>query len=297
MSNNIALKGKFYDSCFKIINYFILSLVALMCVYPLYYILVYSISIPARAEAQILFLLPQGFSLESYIQIFGAGNIPYSAFISVSRSVVGTVVTIICTSMFAFTLTKEALNFRKVIYRFVIFTMYFTTGLIPWYMLMRSLGLKDNFLLYIIPTAIVPFYLVLVKVYIEQLPPSLQESAVIDGANSFDIFIKIILPVCKPVLATVAIFASVGQWNTWWDSFLLAKDMPTLQLVLLRVLSEVNKTRIMEGSSLSSSLLESISPKTVRMAMTVITVLPVIIVYPFFQRYFIKGIMIGAVKG
>lgn len=275
----------------------LLSLYALLCVYPFYYILIYSISIPNEAMKGI-FLFPRGFTMENYMQLFTQNNILRSAFVSVSRTIVGTFTTVFCTSFFAYLLTQDKLKFRKSIYRLVVMTMYINAGLIPWYMTMKILGLKNSFLLYVLPSAIVAFYLVLIKTYIEQLPGSLQESAMIDGAGPFRIFIRIIMPICIPVLATVAIFTAVDQWNAWIDNFYLVDipELQTLQLLLLTFMTGQASQLTSMTARLNMKTI-TVTPTSIRMTITMIVTLPILVVYPVFQRYFVKGILIGAIKG
>lgn len=277
-------------------NIIILTLFGLVCLYPFYYILIYSVSLPQEAYKGIYFL-PQGFTVQNYKQIFEQSNVVLAAFVSASRAVVGTALTIFCTSYFAFLLIHPKLKFRKVIYRLLVFTMYVSSGLIPWYTNMLRLGLKNSFALYILPSAIGGFYLILIKTYMEQLPPSLQESAMMDGAGPIKIFIRIILPLCTPVLATVAIFSAVDQWNSWTDNFYLVdvKNLQTLQLLLLTYMRD----QVSQLTALTMLTKKGITatPMSIRMTITMVVSLPILLVYPIFQKYFVKGIMLGAVKG
>jgi putative aldouronate transport system permease protein len=168
-------------------------------------------------------------------------------------------------------------------------------------MTMKGLGLKNNFLLYVLPSAVTAFYVILVKTYIEQLPASLEESAKIDGAGPFRIFFSIIAPISLPIIATVAIFSAVGQWNTWQDNLYLVnvRNLQTLQLLLYNYLNTATATGDVSRMSAMALIANarSVSPTSLRMTMSMITVFPILLVYPFMQRYFIKGIMLGAIKG
>jgi len=206
--------------------------------------------------------------------------------------------------VFAFFVTKDELPCRKLIYRLLIITMYFNAGLIPWYITMKMLHLNNSFLLYIIPYAISPFYVVLLKTFIEQLPMSLEESARIDGAGHFTIFIKIICPLSIPIIATIAVFSAVMQWNTWFDNFFLVQNprLRTLQLVLYNYLNEANNIamQIKNENALEAGIRTNkitITPQAIKMTITMVVTLPIIFVYPFMQKYFVKGIMMGAIKG
>lgn len=283
---------------FDVSNVIILALTTIITIYPFWYIFIYSVSDPAAAAGGKVIFFPAGFTLDNYRVLLSQTTIFHAAFISSARTVIGTITGTFSCALFAYVLTKELLPFRKAIYRIIVFTMYVTPGLIPWYIVMKGLGLKNNFLLYILPSLITGFYLILIKTYIESLPAALEESALVDGAGYLTIFLKIIFPLTKPVIATVAIFIAVGQWNTWQDNMFLAPDksLETLQLLLYRFLStqEASMTSI---RSTINNVRNSVTPASVRMTITVIVTLPIILVYPFMQRFFIKGIMLGAVKG
>ena len=178
--------------------------------------------------------------------------------------------------------------------------MYLSVGIIPWYLTMRSLGLKGNFLLYVLPSAVTAFYVILLKTYMESIPPAFEESAVIDGAGILAIFIKIIFPLSLPIIATIAVFSAVGQWNAWYDTMMLANtdSLKTLQMVLLEFMRS-NMGDILSSTkngAIDTSTVK-ITPMSIRMTISIITILPIFIVYPSLQRYFIKGLMLGAIKG
>ncbi|SFS71655.1 carbohydrate ABC transporter permease [Paenibacillus sp. BC26] len=287
------------SNLFDIFNYTVQILFTLMCIYPFYYILIYSFSDPQQALKGV-FLVPRGLSIVNYTTIFKLDNMLHSFGISVLRTVIGTALTIACCSWFAYAVTKNELYLRKYIYRFLVITMYFNAGLIPWYITMKELGLKNNFLLYILPGAVVAYYVVLLKTFIEQLPQALEESAMIDGAGHFKIFTNVIFPLSMPIVATIAVFASVGQWNTWYDNYFLVSsdNLQTLQLILYNYLTDAQ--RIVASSNmqdLNRGLASKISPDSIRITITMVVTLPVMLVYPFLQRYFVKGLMLGAIKG
>ena len=220
--------------------------------------------------------------------------------ISICRSVLGTVITVICSSFFAYLVANPNMYLRAVVYRIVILTMYINAGLIPWYMTMKAYGLQNNFLLYIIPGAVSAYYVILLKTYMEQLPRELEESAKIDGAGLFIVYRKIIFPLSKPIVATVAVYSVVGHWNAWTDNYFLVSNakLQTLQMVLYNYLNQANRFQNMTSKSIDASAVRSsITPTSVKMCITVLVVLPIMFVYPFLQRYFVKGIMMGAVKG
>jgi len=280
------------------LNIIILVTFAFICTYPLYFIFINSIS-SADAVIKGVYIVPIDFSLEFYKSLLKMPNIPNSIFISVARTVLGTSITVMCSSFLGYMVTQKELPMRKWIYRFVIATMYFSAGLIPWYILMVNLGFKNNFLLYILPGAISAYYVVLSKTYIESLPASVEESAKIDGAGVMVIFFRLILPMSMPIIACLIVFCAVNQWNSWQDNFYLVSDpkLSTLQYQLYMNLA--NEASNVENTSSTSSLLRSkaTTEMGLRYALSMLTVLPIIMVYPFMQKYFVKGIMLGAIKG
>lgn len=291
--------SRFYDRAFNGINYTLLILFSLLCIYPFYYVFIYSISIPAEAQKGI-YLLPAGFTWANFEMVFRLNDIAQAFFISVSRTVIGTAITIICSSFFSYLVAQREMNWRKTVYRFTIFTMYFNAGIIPWYLTMKGLGVKDNFLLYVIPTAITPFFVILIKTYMEQIPGSLSESAKIDGAGPIRIFSSVIFPISKPIVATIAVFSAVGQWGAWFDNFLLVSrpDLQTLQLILYNYLNSSQSIANLSQLDLTrGDAVRALTPQSIKATITILTTLPILFVYPWIQKYFVKGIMLGAVKG
>ena len=280
------------------LNFFLLIVFAFLCVYPLYFIFINSIS-GADAVVRGVYILPEDFSLEFYKSLLQMPNIPNSIVVSVARTVLGTALTVICSSFLGYMVTQSELPMRKWVYRFVVATMYFNAGLIPWYILMVNLGLKNNFLLYILPSAVGAYYVVLSKTYIESTPASVEESAKIDGAGVLTIYARLILPMSMPIIACLIVFCAVNQWNAWSDNFYLVSDpkLSTLQYQLYMNLA--NESSNVTNTTSSSSLLRSKATTELglRYALSMLTVLPIILVYPFMQKYFVKGIMLGAVKG
>jgi putative aldouronate transport system permease protein len=293
---------------FNSLNYTLFALFMLICIYPFYYIFLYSLSNPKEVSKGLMWILPKSPTLLNYEQMFKVDGMLNALLISVSRTVLGTVLAILATGLFAFVITKPNLPFRKFFYRATIVSMYLNAGIIPWYITMMNYGLKNNFLLYIIPGIINAFYLVLIKTYMESIPTSLEESALMDGAGIFTIYFKIYFPVCMPVFAAVAVYSAAGQWNSWYDNFMLVNNasLDTLQYKLLSVLTraDVLVQQIKSGTGLGQTIdpellarSQSVTPTGLKMTMTMIVTVPILLVYPFLQRYFVKGILIGAVKG
>ena len=279
------------DRAVNIVIGAILFLFALICIYPLYFVAINSFSSPDEVTKGVYFL-PRGITLENFDYVFETPLIFTGVIVSVSRTVIGTLLNVLFCGFLGYMVTVKDLPFRKWIYRMVVATMYFTSGLIPWYMLMVKINFKNSFLLYVLLGAISAFYVVLIKTYVESLPASLEESASLDGAGTLTIFFKIILPVCKPVLACVAVFGAVWQWNSWSDNMFLVTDakLQTLQYLLYRMMQSASMSDAITGQT-------SIQPMAIRLTMTFITILPILLVYPFMQRFFVKGIMLGSVKG
>lgn len=287
------------DYFLKGINILILLAFTVTCFYPLYYIFINAFS-SADAITRGVYLIPSEFTTIYFKSLLDYPSLFNSIFISTMRTVFGTIITVLCSTYLGYMVTRKDLPFRKGIYRYIVITMYLGAGLMPWYILMKDLGLKNNFLLYIIPGAINAFNIVLVKTYIESIPPALEESAKIDGAGVLTIFFRLIVPLSLPIVACLTVFCAVGQWNTWSDNFYLVSDpkLCTLQYLLYKCLQS-NMSDVTNNLShlASSNHRESITPTGLQDAMTVITVLPILVVYPFMQKYFVKGIMLGAVKG
>jgi putative aldouronate transport system permease protein len=288
-------KSSLTDKILDISNMIFLSLFMIACMYPFYYVFIYSISDPDMIRGGIT-IFPAGFSLDSYMRIFMLNRIASAFTVSLARSVIGTAVTVYVSSLLAYCVTKPRLFGRKYIYRFSVITLYFNAGLIPWYITMKMFGFKDSFLLYVIPTAVNAFYVVLIKTFFEQLPPSLEESAELDGAGYFKTFIKIVFPISMPIIASIIVFSAVQQWNTWSDNFFLVinPNLQTLQLILYNYLNQAYNLSV-KSTTMGAKI--RLSPENIKMTITMIATLPILFVYPFMQRYFVKGIIMGAIKG
>ena len=294
----------FGDYVISFITYVVYAFFAFVCVYPFYYIIINSISANNLSEKGKIILYPMEVHFTNYKNL---GNIPgltQSAYISVMRTVIGTILTVIIAAFLGYMFTRQTLWKRKFWYRFVVATMYVNAGVIPWYLTMRLLNLTNNFWGYIFPMIIQPFYIILCKTYCENVPKELQDAGEIDGAGTLRIFFSIMLPVIKPILATIAIFAAVNQWNSFQDTLLLMTDdnLFTLQFQLYQYINKASSLKALVNSNTSASsmaaiLATSATATSIRMTVTVVVVLPVMMIYPFFQRFFTKGIMIGAVKG
>ena len=292
----------FASRAFDVVNYLVFGIFTLMCVYPFYYIFINTISDNTLTARGLVMFYPIGVHFSNYVQVLKIAGLAQATLISVARTVLGTGLTVFASAFVGYLVTKEKMWHRKFWYRFIIATMYFNAGIIPWYILMMNLHLTNNFLAYIIPSIVSPFNIILVKTYVESIPAALEESAQIDSAGYWTRFTRIVLPLCTPILATVTVFSAVGQWNSFQDTLFLMTDrnLYTLQFLLYRYINESNAlATILKNTTgavnVNISLVQT--PTSVRMTVTMIVVAPILLVYPFFQRYFVGGIMIGAVKG
>ena len=246
---------------------------------------------------------PKEIHFTNYQQVIKIQGL-FDAFkVSLARTIIGTIFTVVIAAFLGYMFTRETMWHRKLWFRLVAATMYFNAGIIPWFITMDLLGLRNNFWAYIFPVAVQPFYIILCKTFVESVPKELQDAAEIDGAGTLRIFFQIIIPVIKPILATVAIFAAVAQWNSFQDTLLLVTDpkLYTLQYTLYNYMNQASSLKALVSNSTNTQMLASLAhaqtATSIRMTVTIIVVTPIILVYPMFQKFFTKGIMIGAVKG
>jgi len=291
-----SLSYKIFDIC----NAFFMLLILMVTLYPFVNTLAVSLNDGMDTIRGGIYFWPRVFTWGNYTSIFSDGKIYHAFFVSVGRTVLGTLLSVFCTAMLAYTLSRKEYVFRKQITFIYILTMYFSGGLIPSYFLMRSLNLINNFWVYIIPGLVGAFNLIVIRTYIQGLPESLVESAKIDGCGDFRIFMSIILPLCTPVLATIALFIAVGQWNAWFDTFIYCskQSLSTMQYELMKLLASATQLNVDPQKMIGNkdNYKNSITPASVRAAITIATTIPIVIVYPFLQRYFITGLTIGGVK-
>ena len=291
------------DYLFYICNYGVFAILTILCAYPFYYLIINSISANDLSANGAINLIPRGIHLKNYLEVFKLSGLPMAALVSVARTVIGTACTVMASAYLGFMFTQERLWHRKLWYRLVVITMYFNAGLIPMFMTMKTLHLTNSFWVYIIPAIVQPFNIIMTKTYIESLPPALQEAAEIDGAGILTRFFKVVLPISTPILATIAIWAAVGQWNSFQDTLIYITDQKlySLQYLLYTYLNQAsslaNLVKATGNASSVASMATMQTPTSIRMTVSVIVVLPILLIYPMFQRYFVKGIMVGSVKG
>jgi len=282
---------------FDISNQLFMMLILAVMVIPFVYIVSYSLSSPNMLKGGLV-LMPSGFTMDSFKWAFEHPAVLTGAFVSIARSVLGPAIMLFITSMAAYVVSRTDLLGVKFFRKYFIFTLYFSSGIIPMYLLMGYLQLKGTFLIYIIPGALSVFNMVLIKTYIEALPKELSEAAVVDGANDIKLFFSVIFPICTPVFAAVVLFDVVNQWNSFMDVQIyntMYPELHSLQYVLYNMLNQFSTVEQLKGAG--ERQMGAITPQTFKMAITVITILPIACVYPFLQKYFIKGLLIGSIKG
>lgn len=279
---------------FDIINTIIMILAFVVTVYPFLYVINYSFSTFSQTSGTLL-LLPKGFNVQAYATLLHDPKLIHAAFISASRSIIGPVLSLAVTGMAAYALAVPDLVFGKFFRIMFVLTMYVGGGLIPTYLFTKWYGLANSYLVYIIPSLFSAYNMILIKTYIESVPRSLQEAVYLDGGDDLVAYWRVIFPVCKPVNAAILLFSVLGHWNSFMDTQIYCaatQKLHTLQYVLYNILaSNTNLEALKNGSQKVAA-----NGQTLKMAITVITVVPVMFVYPFLQKYFVSGIMIGSVK-
>ncbi|WP_330376315.1 carbohydrate ABC transporter permease [Butyrivibrio sp. AE3004] len=304
--HNKMMKKKPGDIVFNVLNYTVFAAFTLICIFPFYYLFINTISDNELVRKGLINFVPKGIHFENYIRLLQVNDLFGSFGVTLMRTVLGTLFMVLASAFVGFLVTQKDMWGRSFWYRFLVITMYFNAGIIPWYLNMAMLGLTNSFWAYIIPGIVAPYNIILVKTYIESaIPGELQESASLDGASHLKIFWTIILPLSKPILATIAIFGAVGHWNSFQDSLILMQSAPKLYTLQHRLYIYLNTTSNLSAlmsagstSGISKSVLDSaLNGKVIKYTIAMVTIIPILLVYPFMQRYFEKGIMIGAVKG
>jgi putative aldouronate transport system permease protein len=288
----------------NIFNLLIISgfiLFSIICIYPFIYVTALAFNDGIDAMKGGIYLLPRKFTLQNFITIFKDERLLGSTMISIYRTVLGAVFSVILNSSFAFALSKKDIPGRKFISWYILIPMYFSGGLIPYFLVCKQLDLVNNILVYLLPWLIMPFYILLLKVYYTGMPESMEESAMIDGAGYFTIFFKIYFPLSAPALATIALLSGIVHWNDWLDGTIMVSNSRIwpLQTLLLNIVqgSDMIKLLFKNANSSMANNRVKITYESVKMAILVFTVAPIAVIYPFLQKYFVKGIMLGSIKG
>jgi len=285
------------DLAFRIFNTIFMIVFVIVTLYPVLNTVAISFNQGTDALRGGIYLWPRMFTWKNYTTVLAKDNLITGAYITVLRTLVGTVLALVTNAILAFIVSRKNFIFAKPLSLFWVITMYVNGGLIPTFLLYKSLGLTNSFLVYVIPGMISAFNMLVIRTYMRGIPDSLEESAQLDGAGYTTIFLKIISPLCKPVYATVALFVAVFQWNSWFDAMLynrMATQYTTLQYELMKLLSSVtNQSSSAESMKNAEG---SITPTSIRAAATVVTMLPIVCIYPFLQKYFVTGLTLGGVK-
>lgn len=291
------------DILFEVLNYLVFTLFTIACIFPFYYLFINTISNNEMVLKGTINFIPRGIHFGNYLALLNVGDLSTAFLVSVTRTILGTALMVMASALVGYLVTKQEMWGRRFWYRFLVITMYFNAGIIPVFLNMQMLGLTNSFWVYIIPGIVAPYNIILVKTYIESIPADLEESASIDGASHMTIFRKIIWPLCKPILATIAIFGAVGHWNSFTDSLIYMQSAPNLYTLQHRLYIYLNqasnlKSLMQSGGAVSEAAIQSaLSGKIIKYTISMVTVIPILLVYPFMQRYFEEGIMLGAVKG
>lgn len=278
----------------------IVVLMLILCgltLYPFIYVLAYSLSDGTASSSRIITILPRNPTMENYYAVF-SNNLIINAFgISVARTVSGTILHLMVTGLAAYAISKNDLYGRKILMFYFMIPMFVAGGLIPSYILINKLHLMNNFLVYILPGMFSTFNMIIVSTYLRGLPESLEESAKLDGAGDMKIFLWIVVPLSVPVFVTIALFVGVAQWNAWFDAFLYMTNtkLHPLQTLLYKIMFEAQAKDFQQMVQMSQEK-TNVTPEAIKMSTLIVSVVPAICVYPFLQKYFVKGVTMGAVK-
>ncbi len=282
-----------FDTC----NTILMLIICFVCIYPIWYVAVNSLNDATDALRGGIYWWPRVFSIDNYKAVFEDSSVLRSFIVTIEKTVIGTFCNVLFTAIVAYPLSKRYLMGRKFYMTFGTITMFFSGGLIPSFILFKNLNLLNNFWVYIIPTAFNFFNLLIFINFFREIPSALEESARIDGANDWTVFRKVILPLSKPVLATIALFCGVGQWNDYFGGLMFMTnrtDLEPIQTYLYRLVAQVQSSQMLSVSTQIQAT--NTTSTSIKLAAMVITTLPICCVYPFLQKYFVKGVMIGAVK-
>ena len=290
-------KTSIWDRVFVVCNTIFMIAFVIITLYPVLNTLAISFNDGTDALRGGIYLIPRKFTLKNYVTVLQKNNLITGAYITVARTVIGTFLSLVVNAILAFIVSRKRFLFKKQLSLFWVITMYVNGGMIPTFLLYKGLGLTNSFWVYVIPGIVSAFNMLVIRTYMNGIPDSLEESAQLDGAGYTTIFAKIISPLCKPVYATVALFVAVGQWNSWFDAMLynrMSDNLTTLQYELMKLLSSVTN----QGTSaeVMKNAAGAVTPASVRAAATILTMLPIVCLYPFLQRYFVTGLTIGGVK-
>ena len=290
------MKDRKTTKLFDIILYILFGILALITIYPFYNVFIVSFSNTKASVEHSPYILPYVFDLEGYKAIMNDIFFFKSLLVTIFVTVVGGTLNMVFSIIAAYVLSRRGLIGRKFLLSLILFTMFFSGGMIPTYLVISDFKLVDNVFSMILPTMLNTYYVIIMKNYFASLPIGLSEAASIDGANALTILLRIYLPISKPFMATFALFYAVERWNGWWSAFLYIsnKNIKPLQIYLREVLVNFNTQLATQAQSMLTQ--EKIFIQSVQMAAIVVTMLPILCLYPFLQKYFVSGIMIGSIK-
>jgi len=299
METRKKIKSSPADKVFTVCNTIFMILFIIITLYPILNTLALAFNEGTDALRGGIYLIPRKWTLKNFITVLQKDNLITGAYITVARTLIGTFTALITNAILAFIVSRKRFLFKKQLSLFWVITMYVNAGFIPYYLLISNIGLKNDFLVYILPSAVQAYFIILVKTYIESIPGELIESAEIDGAGLVKIYFKLIIPLAKPILACIIVFAAVNQWNAWADDmyFMQGRKSATLHCLQYLLYTKLQSNVVSSTAGAAAGAAIKVSSTTLRMAMSFITVVPILCVYPFMQRFFTKGIMLGAVKG
>lgn len=286
------------EKIFDIVNVVLMLMFCIIVLYPVWYTLILSFNDGTDAMLGGIYWWPRKFSLESYKTVIQTPGIFKAFGITISRTVIGVITHVLFTAMVAYGLSKRELKGRKLYLTIGVITMFFNGGLIPTFLLIKDLGMLDNFMVFIIPTLFSFFDLIIFQSFFRDLPKSLEESAYIDGANDFQIFLKIVLPLSMPVIATIALFNGVFHWNDFFTGVIYINnpDLQPIQTFLYKVIAQSSSNQMMDAMPATMTNVAKTTSESIKLATMVLTTFPIVCVYPFLQKYFVKGMLLGAVK-
>lgn len=281
------------EKAFQVVLILFISALSVTMLYPFLHVASISLSTPAEALRQGFHFYPKDITFVAWERVLSSETVWTTMGNTVFRTVVGTVLTLVFLAIGAYPLSKKYLPHRNLFMTVIVITMFFGGGLIPTYMLIKGLGLINSLWVYVIPGLVSTFSLIVLRNFFMSIPEELEDSAKMDGANEFRILFTIVVPLSKPVLATLALWSAVGHWNAWFDAMLYMQDQSkiVLQLFLRRLVIANMGDPMLPVPSIEET------PETVKAAIIIFTALPILLLYPFFQRYFVKGVMIGSLKG
>lgn len=296
------MTSKTQEKIYDVVVYTLCALVALLCLYPLIYTILVSFCAPQDINASYFLPIPEKFTLQAYAQVFTSGDYIFAAIgVSVFRTVIGTILSLIFCSMLAYAVSRNNLPGKGLVIKLILFCILFSGGMIPTYIVIEQLHLTDTIWVYIIPGIMNVWNVIVIKQFFEGLPKEIEEAATIDGANEWAIFIRVILPMSMPVMAAIGLFTMVGHWNSWFDAFLYVRnrnDLWPLQYYIQISFNNLNQLNAGNLDALEGIMsIGRLDDMTMKMALTVVGCMPILLVYPFFQKYFTKGVYVGSVKG